>query len=183
MAGELTASTLATQEWELVSCSPVVVSEFGQSLTGFQSLVLPKSRTTINCSPISTKKLHLLSAIVYLTVIVWVIFAIYTEGQTSIIVCPSKIVYHISCPGCGVTRATILLFRGEVISALSLNPNVIFSFLFITLYPLVLIAELVLRKDLMLVIYDYLDSCLKKTILFWGLLEVIIWIHNILNDI
>ena len=35
----------------------------------------------------------------------------------------------------------------------------------------------------MLVIYDYLDSFLKKTILFWGLLEVIIWIHNILNDI
>lgn len=82
-----------------------------------------------------------------------------------------------------MTRATILLFRGEVVSALALNPNVIFSFLFITLYPLVLIAELVLRKDLMLVIYDYLDSCLKKTILFWGLLEVIIWIHNILNDI
>ena len=82
-----------------------------------------------------------------------------------------------------MTRATILLFRGEVISALSLNPNVIFSFLFITLYPLVLIAELVWRKDLMLVIYDYLDSFLKKTILFWGLLEVIIWIHNILNDI
>lgn len=82
-----------------------------------------------------------------------------------------------------MTRATILLFRGEVISALALNPNVIFSFLFITLYPLVLIAELVLRKDLMLVIYDYLDSFLKKTILFWGLLEVIIWIHNILNDI
>ena len=82
-----------------------------------------------------------------------------------------------------MTRATILLFRGEVISALALNPNVIFSFLFITLYPLVLIAELVWRKDLMLVIYDYLDSFLKKTILFWGLLEVIIWIHNILNDI
>lgn len=82
-----------------------------------------------------------------------------------------------------MTRATILLFRGEVISAIALNPNVIFSFLFITLYPLVLIAELVLRKDLMLVIYDYLDSFLKKTILFWGLLEVIIWIHNILNDI
>ena len=82
-----------------------------------------------------------------------------------------------------MTRATILLFRGEVISAIALNPNVIFSFLFITLYPLVLIAELVLRKDLMLVIYDYLDSFLKKTLLFWGLLEVIIWIHNILNDI
>ena len=82
-----------------------------------------------------------------------------------------------------MTRATILLFRGEVISAIALNPNVIFSFLFITLYPLVLIAELVWRKDLMLVIYDYLDSFLKKTILFGGLLEVIIWIHNILNDI
>ena len=38
-------------------------------------------------------------------------------------------------------------------------------------------------KKLMLVIYDYLDSFLKKTILFCGLLEVIIWIHNILNYI
>jgi hypothetical protein len=36
--------------------------------------------------------------------------------------CPSRCLFGIPCPGCGLTRATIALLRGELVAALRYHP-------------------------------------------------------------
>jgi hypothetical protein len=37
-------------------------------------------------------------------------------------VCPTALFFGIPCPGCGLTRATLALFRGDIRQALALHP-------------------------------------------------------------
>ena len=39
-------------------------------------------------------------------------------------VCPTATLFGIPCPGCGLTRATLALFRGDVATALHFHPLV-----------------------------------------------------------
>jgi hypothetical protein len=39
-------------------------------------------------------------------------------------VCPTATLFGIPCPGCGLTRATLALFRGDVAAALKFHPLV-----------------------------------------------------------
>ena len=38
--------------------------------------------------------------------------------------CPIKAIFHIECPGCGLTHATIYLLKGEFINAFNTNYTV-----------------------------------------------------------
>ena len=40
--------------------------------------------------------------------------------------CIFQILFHINCPGCGLTRATFALFRGDIKSSLHYNYSCIF---------------------------------------------------------
>ncbi|MCF0199504.1 MAG: DUF2752 domain-containing protein [Bacteroidaceae bacterium] len=103
------------------------------------------------------------------------------EGQTQITICPSKLLYHIPCPGCGVTRATLLALSGDYRSAFILNPNVIFSLSFIFIYPIVAVLSLATRKHLLIHIFQLLDRLVKRRIVLLVvlLLELTIWMCNI----
>lgn len=39
--------------------------------------------------------------------------------------CPIKVFLHHDCPGCGLTRAAIALFKGDITSSLEYNPTCI----------------------------------------------------------
>jgi hypothetical protein len=39
-----------------------------------------------------------------------------------VVVCPSKLLTGLPCPGCGVTRAVVLLLRGQPWAAVLMNP-------------------------------------------------------------
>ena len=52
-------------------------------------------------------------------------------------VCPSKIIAGLPCPGCGLTRAALLILRGDFVGSLRMNPILPFLFIY---------AILVLRK-------------------------------------
>lgn len=103
----------------------------------------------------------------------------------NVIVCPSKLLYNLPCPGCGITRASILLMKGDFINAIQLNPNVILAFVYLIAYPLLTICEMVMRKDLLLPTYLYINNFLKKTpvIIIFAICEGLIWIHNYLCGI
>ena len=38
--------------------------------------------------------------------------------------CPIKAIFHIDCPGCGLTHATIYMFKGDFINAFKANYTV-----------------------------------------------------------
>ena len=41
-------------------------------------------------------------------------------------VCPLKGIFHITCPGCGLTHATFYLFTGRIKESIDANPTCIF---------------------------------------------------------
>ena len=96
-----------------------------------------------------------------------------------------KLIYHIPCPGCGVTRATLLFFHGQIAEAVSLNPNVIFSIGFICVFPMILGYDAITQSTLLHKFFYKIDSFLKNKwvfILFIGF-ELFVWIHNIVCHI
>lgn len=120
-------------------------------------------------------------AIAYIIVVVWLSVATLSRGQTQIVVCPCKLLYHIPCPGCGVTRATILAFKGDFCGALRLNPNVILSVLFLVGYPILVLFDLMTGKSQLNYIYALINDVFKKkaALVIVLVIELIIWIHNI----
>lgn len=60
---------------------------------------------------------------VYILGMVWIILNnIY---DISLVLCPTKILFGIPCPGCGMTRAVKLCLEGKLLTAVRLNPNII----------------------------------------------------------
>ena len=110
---------------------------------------------------------------------------ILQRGQADIIVCPSKLLYHVQCPGCGITRATLKFLHFDITGAFRLNPNVVLSVLFIFLSPIVLLIDFMANKNISFKLYSSVDALLHKRFVWipFLLIELSIWIHNIWSDI
>ena len=117
-----------------------------------------------------------------MSVIGWLIFVSFSNGQTSITICPSKLIYHIPCPGCGLTRATICFHRGDIEEALLYNPNVFFVVAFIYMVPVFFIYDFIKKKEILYLVYVKINRKLERPIFLFMLFifELIIWINNIL---
>lgn len=100
-------------------------------------------------------------------------------------VCPSKLIYHIPCPGCGTTRATILMLKGDILPALHLNPNSLLAVGYLFSYPFILGIDICTKKRGLWQAYCWLDTFVKQKVVFIVLIfiEACIWIHNIVADI
>lgn len=99
-----------------------------------------------------------------------------------IIVCPSKLLFHIPCPGCGITRATLLWMHGCIKDALLINPNVLLAIAFVGGFPVLLVIDVACKKRLLIVLYHKLEAVLhhKWSLVIFLILELCIWIHNML---
>ena len=47
---------------------------------------------------------------------------IFSERLPTILRCPFKFITGLPCPGCGMTRATLSLFKGDMLSSFYYNP-------------------------------------------------------------
>ncbi|MBO5181649.1 MAG: DUF2752 domain-containing protein [Paraprevotella sp.] len=119
----------------------------------------------------------------YIIVCLW-LFSV-KEGQAPITVCPSKLVYQIPCPGCGVTRATLFMLKGHIVDALLMNPNCLFAIVFLYTYPILLFLSIITGKPFVMNSYRMMDKMLRNKICLYTLLvcELIIWVHNIITGI
>lgn len=67
---------------------------------------------------------------IFLIVIVYFVVTELIFHKTCIV----QILFHIDCPGCGLTRAAFALFRGDIKASLHYNYTVIFWLLTIILF-------------------------------------------------
>lgn len=117
--------------------------------------------------------------LVYLFGIVWIV--LNKCLNLSITLCPTKILWGIPCPGCGITRAIKLCFEGDLWAAVLMNPNIILVWIVLPIAPFILITQLATNKDYIARINACLD---KKVYLFIILIaEGSIWIYNIVRHI
>lgn len=85
------------------------------------------------------------------------------------------------CPGCGGTRATKALLRGEVIRSFRYHPFVLYAFLALILYFVILLKYRVDRKYkpdiafISVLVYTGLGIILIN----WGVKDYFLFFHNI----
>ena len=100
-------------------------------------------------------------------------------------VCPSKLMFHIPCPGCGVTRATLMFFEGKFWDAILFNPNCLLAVSYIFLYPLAAFYALLFKHSFIVDCYNYFTKQMEKKV-FLGIVlfvEGTIWVYNIVRGI
>ena len=117
--------------------------------------------------------------LVYLIGIVWIV--LNKCLNLSITLCPTKILWGIPCPGCGITRAVKLCFEGDLLAAVRMNPNIILVWIVLPIAPLILITQLKTRKDYIARINAFLDKKVYLVIIL--IAEGSIWIYNIVRHI
>lgn len=97
----------------------------------------------------------------------YLFFYLYPSSSGEYLICPFKFVSGIPCPACGSTRATTLLFQGELSAAFWLNPLVFIThFLFI-------IGAIWMCKDI-LTNRETLMPTLQKRWSLWVLVPILI---------
>ena len=82
--------------------------------------------------------------------------------RETITVCPTKLVWHIPCPTCGVTRAFLLTAHGRFAEALQMNINVLLLFPAYIIFPIAGILGLATGKNLQLKLLNITDKVCKK---------------------
>ena len=146
--------------------------------------MLQDKRISKNYKLICIKHIRWFLAIAYIIVCAWLVYS-DLEGQANIIVCPSKLLYQIPCPGCGITRATLKFFHLNIVDALALNPNVIFSILFIICSPFILLVDIVSKNNIVFRLYNNIEALLHQKIIWipFFFFELFIWIRNVMYGI
>jgi hypothetical protein len=48
--------------------------------------------------------------------------AVHVAGRELPIICPSRLLFGVNCPGCGMTRSVLLTLGGDLRGALHVNP-------------------------------------------------------------
>ncbi len=130
-------------------------------------------------------KFYIWSAVAYIAVCTRVIMMLVTEGQIRAFICPSKFIFHIPCPGCGVTRATMLFLSGKIAQAVLFNPNVLFAIGFLFGFPPLMIYDITVKRGAAQHVYKFLEDTLKSklTLTLFAIFEALIWTHNIIYHI
>ena len=118
-------------------------------------------------------------SLIYVLGIVWVILNKYLD--IDIILCPTKVLLGIPCPGCGITRALKLCFEGSLEAAIQMNPNIILVWIIAPVAPFLLILQFTTRNNYIEKINIFLNK--RTFILVFGLTEGVIWAYNIIRHI
>jgi len=126
-------------------------------------------------------KLYSLLLIACLAGLIYLFYHIKTVEADTFRACIIKSVTGYPCPSCGTTRAVSLLLKGKIIESILLNPFGIIATVIMTVFPLWVLTDIVLKKETFFRWYKKSEAIIRKpwlaTILI--LLVFINWIWNI----
>lgn len=110
---------------------------------------------------------------------IWILVTINFDGQT-FIGCPSKMLLHIPCPGCGMTRATISFIQGNILQAIRFNPNSIILIPLLMIGIFCLIIDILLKRTYTYKFYHLINKIFEKTFILYPFLfiEFLVWLRN-----
>lgn len=105
----------------------------------------------------------------------------FLEGDSQTVLCPTKIISGVPCPGCGMGRATIELINGHVIESLHYHLLAI-PFTILMIFSLVwMLADLIKGRD---TFFKTINKRLKpwQLILILGIITAA-WVINLIRGI
>lgn len=131
--------------------------------------------------PITAGSHHIYLLLFIVTGVVWFIVSIIS-GTQEIIVCPSKLILHLPCPGCGTTTAAKMIFAGNIADGMIHNPNAVLLPLFAIIYICSYMVDIRCNEPLgrtfdTIVSQPHIKKIFLPALL---LLEAAIWARNII---
>ncbi len=85
----------------------------------------------------------------------------YLMGH-NILMCPIKFLFHIPCPGCGLTRALFCILKGDIPSAFYYNHSSVIIFPFIFVFLLLFIIDIIFNRAFAYNLYCKLNNFCKN---------------------
>lgn len=130
-------------------------------------------------------KLYSLLLIACLAGFIYLFYSIQKEQQETVGVCIIKNVTGYACPSCGTTRAVLLLFEGKITDSLLLNPFGILVAIIMTVFPLWVLTDIVLKKETFFKAYKKTESMIRKPWLAIVLVLFVLlnWIWNLYKNL
>jgi len=126
-------------------------------------------------------KLYIILLIACFTGFIYLFVRTYVYQAKGVSFCIIKNVTTYPCPSCGTTGAVQLLFRGKIIDSLLLNPFGILVAVIMTVFPLWVLADILLKKDTFFKWYKKTEAVIRKPhiALILIILVLLNWIWNI----
>ena len=90
--------------------------------------------------------------------------------------CPIKEIFHLSCPGCGLTRSIISLLKFNILDSIYYNILGIPLFLFLVTSYLLIGIDIIKKRN-------YLQSFLHRLSKYYIVIIILLIISFILNNI
>lgn len=122
---------------------------------------------------------NLILIFIYLLGMTWFILNRYFG--VDMVLCPTRLLFHVPCPGCGMTRALNLLLGGDVAGAVTMNPNVVIVVPIMFLAPLLLGVEMASKRP----VIEQANRMLSRKwfLIPFALFELGVWGYNICRGI
>ncbi len=122
--------------------------------------------------------------ILSLVVYVWVgynLFRLQRSGVPAPQVCLLKRTTDVPCPFCGTTRSVMFASHGQFVEAFFSNPIGLIFTLIITICPLWILIDFILRKETFYRLFTKVKSLLKPRwwLIVFFLIITLIWFWNI----
>jgi hypothetical protein len=116
---------------------------------------------------------------------IYLLYHLYCPESKKYSVCIIKSISGFPCPSCGATRAVLLLFKGDFIGSIMINPFGIIISAILILMPLWIVIDFILKKETFYTFYNKMECHLKQKKLAIPLiiLVILIWIWNIYKEL
>lgn len=130
-------------------------------------------------------KLYSLLLIACLAGFIYLFYSIQKEQQETVGVCIIKNVTGYACPSCGTTRAVTLLLEGKITESLVLNPFGIIVAFIMTVLPVWVFTDIVLKKETFFLAYKKTEAIIRKPwiAIVLMLLVLLNWIWNLYKNL
>ncbi|NNT70891.1 DUF2752 domain-containing protein [Flavobacterium sp. IMCC34852] len=109
----------------------------------------------------------------------------FNTGTKNISLCPIKNVTGYACPSCGTTRAVTLISEGRIIDSLRLNPFGIIVAVIMTVFPIWVLTDIVLKKETFFLAYKRAEAIMRKPWIAIVLILLVLlnWIWNLYKNL